>query len=122
MLSGAFVVINGYSLFGIGLFLQADVPVDCFHKGFQSFGNGVDVLESFTVLIMTEKGKRTDGSVNFRGYDTLREKTAVHTHGIVLPFLCQPVDIERCKQRNVLSGQVVNDVITHSSVSHIDDG
>ena len=79
-------------------------------------------MHPFLVLVMSENDERTERPVNLGGNHALREEPAVHAHFVVLPFFHEPVGIERSKQRNVLLCQIVDDIVAHPSVRHIDDG
>ena len=122
ILSGTFVIVDGYTLLGIGLALQADVVVHRPDESLQAFGDGESVLQAFLILVVPEEDVGADGSVNLRRYDALRKETTAHAHLVVFPFLHQAVDVERGKQRNVLLGKIIYDIITHAPVRHIDDG
>ena len=79
------------------------------------------MLQSFFIPIMSEQSERTDSPVYFGGYDTLREKSAAHSHFVVLPLFYEPVYIQRSKQRDILLCQVIHDIVSHAPVRHIDD-
>ena len=102
--------------------MQADIVVYGLYEGFQPFGNGESVLQSLLVGVMSEEGEGTDGAVYFRCHYALREETAVHTHRVVLPVFYQRVHVQRGEEGDVLPGQVIGDVVAHTTVRHVDDG
>ena len=99
-----------------------NVSVDGIHECLQPFGDGVSLRQSVLALTNGEEYKRTNHAVDF-GYDNaLREETTLHALFISLPIGCHAVDIDGGEERYVLFSQVIDHVVAHASVCHVDDG
>ena len=71
ILSGTFVVVNGYPLFAVGFFFQGQVIIDILYESLQTFRHGKRVAQPFLILILGEEGVGADSPVNFGGHHAL---------------------------------------------------
>ena len=122
VLSGAFVIVNGHPLLAVGFALQGDVAVYGLDECFQTFGDGVCLLQSLGVEAVAEERIRAYCAVDFGHDDALRQEAAVHSRLVVLPFIDRTVDVQGSEQRNVFLREIVHHIVSHASVSHVDDG
>ena len=91
-------------------------------KCFQTFWDGVCLLQPILVGTMSKERIRTYGSVDFRHDNALRKEAAVHSHLVVLPLIDYTVDVQWSKQRNVILRKIVHHIVAHASVCHVDYG
>ena len=59
-------------------------------------------------------------SVNLGSDDTLREESSVHAHLVGHPLVVVAVGVDRREQGNICAAQVLDHVISHASVGHVD--